>query len=180
MIMLRTIRILLCASVPIALASLALAAQTRAAGPADTVLRIDGDIAKPIAFTRAALEALSQDTLRAGAHEAPARLYRGVPIATLLAIAGAPSGQALRGVALATTIIASARDGYRVAFSIAELDSGFVRRRVLVALTADGKPMNDEEGPLRIIVEEEGRPARWIRQLTALHVRRAPDDPASH
>lgn len=165
----------------------ALSAQQKASAPSahatsatDTLLRIDGDIAKPLAFTRAALEALPQDTLRAQAHDAPAHLYRGVPISALLGLAGAPSGHALRGPALATTIIASARDGYRVAFSIAELDTGFVRRKVIVALTADGKPMNDDDGPLRIIVEGEGRPARWIRQLTALHVRRAPDDTATH
>jgi DMSO/TMAO reductase YedYZ molybdopterin-dependent catalytic subunit len=173
----RPIRILRRALALTALAAITLQAQTHASSASDTLLRIDGDIPKPLAFTRAALEALTQDTLRASAHDAPARLYRGVPISALLALVGAPSGHALRGPALATTIIASARDGYRVAFSIAELDSGFVQRRVLVALTADGKPMNDEEGPLRIIVEGEGRPARWIRQLIALHIRRAPDDP---
>ena len=171
-----TIRILLRAVALTSIVALPISAQTHAASASDTLLRIDGDIAKPVALTRAALEAFPQDTLRAGAHNAPSRLYRGVPIAALLALAGAPGGPTLRGPALATTIIASARDGYRVAFSIAELDSAFVRRRVLVALTADGQPLNDEEGPLRIIVEGEGRPARWIRQLTALHVRRATDD----
>jgi hypothetical protein len=167
---------------------LALAAQGKSAAPSaraplatDTLLRIDGDIAKPLAFTRAALEALPQDTIRAKAHEAPAHLYRGVPIATLLQLAGAPTGHALRGQALATTIIASARDGYRVAFSVAELDSGFVQRRVIVALTSDGAPMNDDDGPLRIIVEGEGQPARWIRQLTGLRVQKAPaGDTAAH
>lgn len=157
-----------------------LPAQNKAAPPVahaplvtDTLLRIDGDAVKPLAFTRAALEALPQDTIRARVHDAPARLYRGVPISALLRLAGVPTGHALRGQALATTIIASARDGYRVAFSIAELDSDFVRRRVLVALTADGVPMNNNDGPLRIIVEGEGRPARWIRQLIRLHVQEA-------
>lgn len=122
----------------------------------------------------------AQDTIRAQGHDATAHLYRGVPIAALLGMAGAPSGFALRGPALATSIIASARDGYRVAFSIAELDTGFVRRRVIVALTVDGQAMSDENGPLRIIVEGEGRPARWIRQLTGLHVQKAPADAPHH
>ena len=160
----------------IACAALTLSAQAHTPSPSDTLLRIDGDIAQPLAFTRAALEALPQDTIRAQAHDAPAHLYRSVPIAVLLERAGAPSGHALRGPALATTIIATARDGYRVAFSIAELDTGFVRRRVIVAPTADGQVMSDEDGPLRIIVEGEGRPARWIRQLTMLHVQKAPAD----
>ena len=47
----------------------------------------------------------------------------GVRINDLLARAGVPAGEALRGPALATVVIATGKDGYRVVFSLAELDA---------------------------------------------------------
>ena len=160
-------------------AMLSFGAQAHAT-PADTLLRIDGDVAKPVASRAPRSRRCRRIPFARRDDDAAAHLYRGVPISTLLGMAGGPSGFALRGPALATTIIASARDGYRVAFSVAELDTGFVCRRVIVALTVDGQAMNDESGPLRIIVEGEGRPAQWIGQLSRLHVVKAPPDSLQH
>ncbi|MGB8591189.1 MAG: hypothetical protein WCD40_07395, partial [Candidatus Acidiferrales bacterium] len=65
-------------------------------------------------------------------------------------------------------------DGYRVIFSLPELDPDFEDSDVLVADTLNGAPMGDELGPLRLVAPHEKRPARWIRQLTTLRVVRIP------
>jgi hypothetical protein len=55
--------------------------------------------------------------------------------------AGVPQGEQLRGRAMATYVIAEAEDGYRVVFSLAELDSGTLESEVIVADTMDGAPL---------------------------------------
>lgn len=94
----------------------------------------------------------------------------GVWLANLAAAAGLPAGEALRGPALTTMIVAEAADGYRVAFSLAELDAKLGNRSVLVATACDGKPLSADDGPLRLVVPGEARAARSVRQLKALRV----------
>ena len=94
----------------------------------------------------------------------------GVWLADLAAAAGLPTGEALRGPALTTMIVAEATDGYRVAFSLAELDPKLGNRSVLVASACDGKALPQADGPLRLVVPGEIRAARSVRQLRALRV----------
>jgi hypothetical protein len=94
----------------------------------------------------------------------------GVWLADLSRAAGLPSGEAVRGPALTTLIVAEAADGYRVAFSLAELDAKLGNHSVLVASACDGKPLAADDGPLRLVVPGEVRAARSVRQLTALRV----------
>jgi hypothetical protein len=94
----------------------------------------------------------------------------GVWLADLAAAAGLPAGEALRGPALTTMIVAEAADGYRVAFSLAELDPKLGNRSVLVANACDGKALGAADGQLRLVVPGEVRAARSVRQLRALRV----------
>ena len=92
----------------------------------------------------------------------------GVWLADLAAAAGVPTGEAVRGPALTTVIIAEAADGYRVAFTLGELDRKLGNHGVLVATACDGKPLGAEDGPLRLVVPGEARAARSVRQLRSL------------
>jgi hypothetical protein len=74
-------------------------------------------------------------------HEKKAEVYEGVLLEELLHRAGVPHGEQLRGPLMAAHVIAEAEDGYRVAFSLAELDSGILDSGVLVADTMDGAPI---------------------------------------
>ena len=87
--------------------------------------------------------------------------------------AGIPQGEQLRGPAMATYVVAVAEDGYRVVFSLAELDSGIFESEVLVADTMDGAPLPDQLGPFRLVAPHEKRPARWVRMLKSITVVRA-------
>ena len=66
-----------------------------------------------------------------------------------------------------------ATDGYRVLFSLAELDPGFTDRVVILADRVSGQPLPASEGPYRLIVPGEKRPARWAGQVTRITLSRA-------
>src|SRR5688572_13599313 len=97
--------------------------------------------------------------------------FQGVALRDVLIKAGIPLGDALRGPALARVVIASAPDGYRVAYAIAELDAAFTDQVVLVADRRDGRPLLPDTGPLQLVVPNDKRPARWIRQVNKIEVR---------
>jgi hypothetical protein len=75
----------------------------------------------------------------------------------VLASAGAPTGDALRGKEMGDYVVAEATDGYKVVFSIAELDSDFGNRQIIIADNVDGQPLSAQDGPLRLIVTGEKR-----------------------
>jgi molybdopterin-dependent oxidoreductase-like protein protein len=84
-----------------------------------------------------------------------------------------PAFRKARGSSMATYVIAEAEDGYRVVFSLAELDSGILESDVIVADTMDGAPLAAKEGPFRLVAPHEKRPARWVRMLQSMAVVRA-------
>jgi hypothetical protein len=97
--------------------------------------------------------------------------HEGVLMRDVLVKAGVPMGEALRGKALARVVIATARDGYQVAYAIAEIDAAFNDHVMLIADSRDGKPLLADTGPLQVVVPQDKRAARWIRQLVTLEVR---------
>jgi DMSO/TMAO reductase YedYZ molybdopterin-dependent catalytic subunit len=117
-------------------------------------------------FTR-----LKRQDRTVSAHDVAGR-YSGVALTDLLALVNAPLEDSLRGRSLATYVLVEAADGYRVVFSMAELDSQFTDRVVIVADKKDGQPLSPSEGPYRLIVPDEKRPARWARQIVRISVGR--------
>lgn len=92
----------------------------------------------------------------------------GVALRDLATRAGLPEGEALRGPALTTVILAEASDGYRVAFTLAEIDPKLGNHPAIVADSCDGAPLPAGDGPLRLVVPGEARAARSLRGLTRL------------
>jgi molybdopterin-dependent oxidoreductase-like protein protein len=80
--------------------------------------------------------------------------YEGVALEELLRRAGATLGEQLRGRAMASYVIAEGEDGYRVVFSLAELDSGILESEVIVADTVDGAPLMAQQGPFRLVAPD--------------------------
>ena len=66
----------------------------------------------------------------------------------------------------------TAHDGYRVLFALPELDPDFTdnSQQIILADTADGKPLGDKQGPVRIVVPQEKKGARWIRMVESIEV----------
>lgn len=94
----------------------------------------------------------------------------GVDLVDVLRREGAMPDGPLRGVHLARRVEAAARDGYRVAFSLGELDPTLGHRRVYVVDRCNGAALDERDGPLRLAVPQDERPARSARQLQSLTV----------
>jgi hypothetical protein len=100
-------------------------------------------------------------------------IYSGVRLADLLTRMGAPLGSELRGEALANYIVATGSDGYQAVLAIGEVDPSFHPGEVLVADTMNGEPLDAHSGPLKLVVTEDKRPARSVRNLTTIELRSA-------
>lgn len=96
--------------------------------------------------------------------------YRGPALRSVVTLAGAPEGRALRGPGMTIVVLAEAADKYKVAYTLAEIDEQFGARTALIALTQNGQPIAADEGPMRIVMPGETHRARWIRQLTTLRL----------
>jgi DMSO/TMAO reductase YedYZ molybdopterin-dependent catalytic subunit len=134
-------------------------------------LTVSGDVEKPLSLSMDDLRRLPRQTISVkNEHAAKDEVYEGTPLAGLLKQAGVVQGPRLRGKAMATYVVAEGADGYKVIFSLAELDSDFEDSGVLVADTLDGKPLGDKLGPLRLVAPHDKRPARWVRMLRSIQV----------
>lgn len=118
--------------------------------------------------------ALVRTQVTASVHdEAPAE-WEGVALADVLRNAGAPLDQRLRGRALSAFVRVTAVDGYRVVFSLAELDAAFGNTVVVLADRRDGKPLAGD-GPYRLVVPGDKRAGRWLRNVVAIELVEDPD-----
>ena len=97
-------------------------------------------------------------------------IYEGVWLHEVLKRAGVPQGGELRGKALAGYVLAEAQDGYQVVFSLGELDPSFIDNEILLADTANGKPLFGAQGRFRLVVPKDKVGARSVRMLTKLEV----------
>lgn len=138
---------------------------------AGDALVVKGDVPHELHLTAAAFRELPHvDVTATDGHSGKVIHFRGVPLTALLEKAGVALGEHLRGKELAAYVLAAAEDGYRVLFSIAECDPKLSGTEVLVADAADGKPIDEKSGPLRLVVPGDHRPARWVRQVDAIVV----------
>ena len=135
------------------------------------VLRVGGNVATPFSLSASDLKAMPRKTLKVvNQHENKEETYEGVAVQEILRRAGVPQNEKLRGPAMATYVLAQAADGYSVLFSLAELDSDFQDSDVIVADTINGSPLGEKQGPFKMVVPHDKRPARWIRMLQSLTV----------
>jgi DMSO/TMAO reductase YedYZ molybdopterin-dependent catalytic subunit len=152
------------------------AAQPQAGAANDTaLLSVKGEVKQELRLAAADLKAMPRVKLTAKDHDGTAREYEGVALQTLLAKAGVPQSGELRGKNMTLVVVAEATDGYRAAFSLAELDADFANAQVLVADLQDGKPLDAQHGPLRLVAPGDKRQARWVRLLKTISVQKAVD-----
>src|SRR6266404_1063928 len=89
-----------------------------------------GAVSSPLSLTVADLKTMPRKTLTVvHPHDKKTEKYEGVALEEILHKAGVPQGEALRGPAMATYVVAEGADGYRVVFPLAELDSGIQFRQ---------------------------------------------------
>jgi N-acetylated-alpha-linked acidic dipeptidase len=135
----------------------------------DSVFRVVGPGGATTTYDVARLRSLPSDTVRATPHHGSPTVWRGVRLVELLRRAGI-SIDSLRGPSLGWTAIAEAADGYRVAFSLAELAPGVGATEAWLAFEEAGGPIPANVSPYRLVVPTDSRPARWARQVQSLVV----------
>ena len=144
--------------------------------PATTAatLTVSGAVKTPLTLTLADLGKMPRTTVTVSEDGTDVH-YEGVLLADILKRAGATTGAALRGKALASYLLCEAKDGYRVVFALAEFDPDFSDNPIIVADAREGKPLFDYQGPFRIMAPRDKKAARGIRMLTKLTVVQLPD-----
>jgi hypothetical protein len=149
---------------------LLLAPALRAADPVLTVTGPD----KTLTFTAEEFAALPHTEISAyDPHGEATHKYSGVAMQEILARAGAPLGDKLRGKSLQLVVVAHSRDGYSIAFALAEFDAAFNDRSILLADTEDGKPLPDYASPFRMIIPGDKKAARWARMVNVIEIKSA-------
>ncbi|MGE5413803.1 MAG: hypothetical protein ACM3NW_06475 [Syntrophomonadaceae bacterium] len=128
--------------------SAALAAAAEQPAP---VLRVPGAADRPIA--PATLLGKSSRDVRLEDTQGNVTVYHGVPLLEVLE----QNGLDLKTMAgerktAAQVVLASARDGYTVVFSIGELRANRANPRVFLVAETSAGPLPDNEGPVRLIV----------------------------
>ncbi|MBV9115775.1 MAG: hypothetical protein JOY63_00235 [Acetobacteraceae bacterium] len=143
------------------------------AGPApapDTALVIEDGPQHELRVTAADLGRLPQTEESVSfesMHGRTTATYSGVKLWTLLEQAGGLATMPRDRVG--KVLMATGRDGYTAALALAELDPEFEGKKVLIANTADGRPMAD--GGLRLVVPGDQRGGRSVHDLVRIVVR---------
>ncbi|CAN5432472.1 hypothetical protein BH10PSE3_BH10PSE3_10210 [soil metagenome] len=99
-------------------------------------------------------------------------VYEGALLIDALAKVGTPAGKAIHGPEMADVVLVKARDGYQVAFGLAELDPGTRPNRIILADKVDGAPLGGKDGAFRLVAEGDLRPARSARMVSEVEVMR--------
>jgi DMSO/TMAO reductase YedYZ molybdopterin-dependent catalytic subunit len=133
-------------------------------------IKITGEITTPLELKLADLQQFQQTNISRKDKDGNDHVYSGVILSTILQKAGVTSGKDLRGKNLTKYVLIDATDGYEVIFALAELDKDFTDRTIILADMMDGKPLSAADGPFRIIVQDEKKPARCIKQVTGIKV----------
>jgi len=140
---------------------------------AKATLRISGEVERQLTLSGDDLAKLPRRSIRAKDHSGKESEFEGVPLVEVLKLAGVKFGEGLRGKNLELYLVVEASDGYRAVYALPELDPAYTDKIILLADKRDGKAMDTMEGPLRIVVPDEKRHARWVRQVTGLVIKRA-------
>ena len=132
-------------------------------------VQVTGAVKQALTLTADDLAKMPRATVRT-MNNGMETVYEGVWLHEVLKKAGVPQGNELRGKALSTYVLAQAQDGYQVVFSLGELDPAFIDNEILLADTANGKPLFGAQGRFRLVVPKDKPGARSVRMLTKLDV----------
>ena len=131
-------------------------------------LSLSGAAGQTATLTAGDLAALPHVQVTTKAH-GQTHVYSGVILGDVLAKVGAPRGEAIKGPDLATVVRFTAKDGYQVVLDLAQTDPATRASRVIVADREAGAPLK-EDGPFRLVIEDDLRPARSARQIEKIEV----------
>jgi hypothetical protein len=132
-------------------------------------LTIETEGGKQTVLTRSDIESLPHVKVATHGSENTAT-FEGVALKTVLTKGGVEFGHSMRGKRLASCLLVEAADGYAAVIALPEIDPDFTDKQIVLAFLQDGKPLDAKAGPYRIVIPDEKRMARWVRQVTTLKI----------
>jgi len=147
-------------------------AQTPGTVSAPTFI-VDVEGGKTLTLNAADFAKFPQKEVRGKDHDGKDTRYSGVDLRDILVSAGAIFGKDFRGPQLRNYVVIEAADGYRAVIAAAELDPGFSDRTFVLAYAENNKPLSAKNGPWQMIVPDDKKHGRWVRQVTAIRLRSA-------
>ena len=156
----------------ILLAAILIAAHSVLAQGPEAGIAIRGDISKPGLWSVADLKrqfAKEVQTIKFTLGEdKQQKTGTGIPLMSLIQASELKTEKAPKHYDLSFFVILQARDGYRAYFSYAELSSQGGHANVWLLWDVDGKPLSDKEAPLRLVVETDRHPDRYIYGIASM------------
>lgn len=152
------------------------AGPSAAASPAPALkpgeVRVAGQVDKPYTVTLASLRGLPQKSVEveyASAKGQQKHTYQGVLLHDVLKDAQPRFDASKKNGQLRGIVAATGGGDYRAVFAWAELDPGFAKSEILLAVSEDGKPFDDAQGP-RLVVPQDTKGGRYVSELNQLWV----------
>ncbi|HEY0207035.1 MAG TPA: molybdopterin-dependent oxidoreductase [Acetobacteraceae bacterium] len=134
---------------------------------------LSGLIATPGTYDTAALATLpatTESVTYAAAGRPVSASFTGIPLWTLLTVAGLVTDPAIKNDELRFYVLATGSDGYEATFSLGELDPRFGGGAAdLVAYAQDGQPLG-MDGFARLVVPGDLAGGRYVSNLVSLQV----------
>jgi len=130
-------------------------------------VQITGAVKQPLNLTAGDLAKMARATVRINT-EGTQTVFEGVWLHEVLKKAGAPEG--MHGKALAAYLVAEAQDGYQVVFSLGEINPDLIDNEILLADTANGKPLGGAQGRFQLLAPKDKHRSRSVRMLTRIDV----------
>ena len=124
---------------------------------------------KQIVLSQTDIETLPHSKVTTGTSD-DSTPFEGVALKAVLDKAGVGLGEPLKGKRMASCLLVEAADGYRVVIALPETNPAFTDKQIILAFLKNGKPLDDKEGPYRIVIPDEKKMARWVRQVTTLKI----------
>lgn len=138
----------------------------------ETLLRVETESGKYFELRTSDLAKLPHREVKTKNHDGADVTFGGVDLREVLKLAGVKFGDEGKKTNLISYLIVEAADNYRVVFAMSELESNLTDKVILLADSSAGKLLSKEEGKLRLVVPDEKKQARWIRQVIALKVQK--------
>ncbi|WKD30955.1 molybdopterin-dependent oxidoreductase [Streptomyces xanthophaeus] len=135
-------------------------------------VRIAGEVDKPYTITLADLRGLPQAEVSVefiSAKGDQKHTYQGVLLHEVLKAAQPRFDQSKKNGQLRGVVSATGGGDYRAVFAWAELDPGFAKSQILLAVSEDGTAFEDSAGP-RLVVPQDTRGGRYVSELDQLWV----------
>lgn len=113
---------------------------------------------------------LKSITIKAIGHDLKTHEFSGPLLSDFLSNAGVILGEPAKKQTVSSYIIIRARDNYKCVFALAELDPLFSSSSIIIASKMDGKPLSENNGPYQIIVPNDKKHGRWVRQVKSIEL----------